>query len=178
MTGVVLDLDGVLGDTRPLWQAWLADAARRYRSIAALDPAMLPDDRAAASDLLDGWAQAGVGDWRAALERFAEDHAALYLRPRPEVTAALRRLQERGVRIAAFTDAPERLAHVAIAHVGARRLLEHVATGADALERATARVGPRAEVVRTTEELTRLATDVVRGCEPQTSQLERPSPAV
>ena len=29
-----MDLDGVLGDTRPLWRDWLEDAARRFHSIA------------------------------------------------------------------------------------------------------------------------------------------------
>src|SRR6476469_5776351 len=31
---IALDLDGVLADTRPLWDAWLADAARRGRSCS------------------------------------------------------------------------------------------------------------------------------------------------
>jgi len=30
---VAVDLDGALGDTRPLWDAFLADAARRFGSI-------------------------------------------------------------------------------------------------------------------------------------------------
>jgi beta-phosphoglucomutase-like phosphatase (HAD superfamily) len=37
-TAVAIDLDGALGDTRPLWQEFLADAARRFGSIAALEP--------------------------------------------------------------------------------------------------------------------------------------------
>jgi hypothetical protein len=78
---LALDLDAVLGDTAPLWRAWLEDAARRYRSIAELDPASLPSDRAEAADRLDHWAKAGIGDWRAALERFAEDRAPAFLRP-------------------------------------------------------------------------------------------------
>src|SRR6266508_5953619 len=67
---VAIDLDGALGDTRPLWDEFLADAARRFGSIAALDPASLPRDRGAAAEELDAWAAGGVGDWRAALERF------------------------------------------------------------------------------------------------------------
>ena len=66
MTAVALDFDAVLGDTRPLWDAWLVDVTRR----AQLD-AQLPDDRAAAAAELD----ALIGNWRALLERFAEDHA-------------------------------------------------------------------------------------------------------
>ena len=37
MKPIAIDLDGVLGDTRPLWNDWLDDAARRYRSIAPLE---------------------------------------------------------------------------------------------------------------------------------------------
>ena len=90
MRAVAIELDGVLGDTRPLWRDWLEDAARRFRSIAPLDPAALPEDRGEAAAELDRWAQAGVGDWRAALARFAEDRAPVYLRPSAEVSAALR----------------------------------------------------------------------------------------
>jgi hypothetical protein len=56
MTALAIELDGVLGDTRPLWRDWLEDAARRYRSIAPLDPSALPEDRAAAAAELDRWA--------------------------------------------------------------------------------------------------------------------------
>ena len=48
MKALAIELDGVLGDTRPLWRDWLEDAARRYRSIAPLDPGALPEDRGAA----------------------------------------------------------------------------------------------------------------------------------
>ena len=71
---LAVELDA-LADTRALWQAWLADAARRFASIAGLDTAALPEDRGAAAEELDRWAESGVGDWRAALERFAENHA-------------------------------------------------------------------------------------------------------
>src|SRR5439155_664700 len=89
---LALDLDGVLGDTRPLWRDWLDDAARRFHSIAPLDPAALPEDRGAAAAELDRWAEDGVGDWRGALARFAEDRAPVYLRPNAEVSSALRAL--------------------------------------------------------------------------------------
>ena len=46
MKAIALDLDGVLGDTRPLWRAWLEDAARRFR-MQELDG--LPADRVAAA---------------------------------------------------------------------------------------------------------------------------------
>ena len=52
MTGsrpVAIDLDGALGDTRPLWRDWLASAA----PLLGVDPDSLPsasDRRAAAAD--------------------------------------------------------------------------------------------------------------------------------
>lgn len=153
---VALDLDAVLGDTRPLWEAWLADASRRFRSIAELDPASLPTDRAAAAAALDGWATRGVGDWRASLTRFAEDHAPVYLRPQAPVNAALRRLETTGARIGVFTDAPEELARVSLAHLGAERRVDALETGAGALERLEQRLGSGIQVVRSPGELTRL----------------------
>jgi phosphoglycolate phosphatase-like HAD superfamily hydrolase len=150
---VAVELDSALGDTRPLWDAWLDDAARRFRSIAELDPAALPADRAAAAEELDRWAGDGVGDWRASLERFAEDRAPLHFRPQAEANAALRRLQAAGVRIGAFTDAPEPLARIALAQLGVARRVEALETGAGALDRLLATLGPDARVVRSPEEL-------------------------
>src|SRR5438093_355226 len=49
MAALALDLDGVLGDTRPLWEAWLEDVARR----AHVDPARLDEE---------------LPNWRALLE--------------------------------------------------------------------------------------------------------------
>ena len=96
MKAVAVDLDA-LGDTRPLWRDFLADAARRFAAISPLDPDALPDDRAAAAAELDRWAEAGVGDWRVALERFAEDHAPVYLRPSAEASGAPAALAAAGV---------------------------------------------------------------------------------
>lgn len=123
---VTVDLDRALGDTRPLWDAFLADAARRFASIAPLDPVSLPRDRRAASRRLDEWAANGVGDWRGALTRFAEDHAPVYLRPDPSANSALRALRRRGARVVAVTDAPEELADVALAHLGLSRSVDAV----------------------------------------------------
>ena len=150
---VALELDTVLADTRPLWRAWLEDAARRFRSIASLEPDRLPDDRGAAAAELDRWAAGGVGDWRALLERFAEEHAPVFVRPHADTSAALRRLQAAETRVGAFTDAPEPLARVALAHVGAGRRLHAVEAGADALERLLERLGSDAVVVRSRDEL-------------------------
>jgi phosphoglycolate phosphatase-like HAD superfamily hydrolase len=149
VTALALDLDGVLGDTRPLWTDWLADLARRSR----VDLASLPADRAAAAAQLDGL----VGNWRDLLERFAEDHAPVYLRPDARATAALRRLQAAGARLGAYTDAPEPLARVAASHLGASRRLEALEAGADARERLLARLGAEAQVVDTVAGLVQAA---------------------
>jgi phosphoglycolate phosphatase-like HAD superfamily hydrolase len=153
VTAIAVDLDAVLGDTRPLWEAWLEDAARRFRSIAELDVGALPADRGAAADELDRWAEGGIGDWRASLERFAEDRAPVYLRPSAEASAALRAAVAQGVRVGVFTDAPEPLARLALAHLGAARHADALETGAGALERLLARLGPDARVVATRAEL-------------------------
>jgi phosphoglycolate phosphatase-like HAD superfamily hydrolase len=151
---LAIDLDGVLGDTRPLWRDWLEDAARRFRSIAPLDPESLPEDRGEAAAELDRWGGAGVGDWRAALARFAEDRAPVYLRPNAEVGAALRALSDAGCRLGVFTDAPEALARIAVVQLGAARRIESLEAGPDALERLLERFGPETEVVRAPAELT------------------------
>ena len=153
MKAVAVDLDGVLGDTRPLWDAWLADAARRFRTISQLDPAALPDDRGAAALVLDRWAADGVGDWRASLERFAEDRAPVYLRPDPAVNAALRALAAGGVRVGVFTDAPESLARVALAQLGVARHVEALEAGAGARERLIERLGPQTRLAETPDAL-------------------------
>jgi phosphoglycolate phosphatase-like HAD superfamily hydrolase len=141
---LAVDFDAVLGDTRPLWQAWVEDLARRARVDVEL-----PADRAAAAQVLDGV----VGNWRALLERFAEEHAPIHLRPSAEVNAALRRLSADGVRLGAFTDAPEPLARVAAAQLGVARRLEALEAGAGAEERLLARLGPEARIVRSAAEL-------------------------
>ena len=133
MSAVAIDLDGVLGDTKPLWEAFLADVSRR----AHVDPRRLEDE---------------LPNWRVLLERFAEDHAPVYLRPSAPATAALRRLQEEGVRVGVFTDAPEELARVSLAHLGGTRRIEALETGPGALERLLALM-PDARVVRTLAEL-------------------------
>lgn len=156
MRAVALELDGVLGDTHALWRHWLEDAARRLHAIAELDPATLSEDRGEAASELDRWAERGIGDWRASLERFAEEHAPVYLRPSADVSAALRRLQGARARIGVFTDAPEQLARIALSHLGAVRRVEALESGAGALERLLARLGPDAAVVRSRDDLARL----------------------
>jgi phosphoglycolate phosphatase-like HAD superfamily hydrolase len=137
---LALDLDGVLADTRPLWDAWLEDAARRAR--VELD---VPEDRQAAAAVLDD----ALGDWRPLLARFAADRAPLWIRPRADTNAALRRLAAAGARIAAFSDAPRELAEIALAHAGATRQVEVVGT----LGEVRALLGEEAVVVRSREEL-------------------------
>ncbi len=146
MTRVVLvDLDGALGDTRPLWQDWLASATR----VLELDVAELPADRGQAAAVLD---RAG-GNWRVLLERYAADRAPVYLRPAADASSALRRLSAGGARIGVFTDAPEELARVATAQLGAARRAEAVEAGSGALERLRDRLGGDATVVLTRAEL-------------------------
>jgi phosphoglycolate phosphatase-like HAD superfamily hydrolase len=156
-TAVAIDLDGALGDTRPLWQEFLADAARRFGSITPLEPAALPADRGAAAVELDAWASSGVGDWRAALQRFAEDRAPVYLRPDGEASAALRSLSAAGARLGVFTDAPEPLARVALEQLGASRRVGSLETGAGARERLVARFGRGTTIASTREELVRIS---------------------
>ena len=81
---LAIDLDGVLGDTRRLWNDWVADAGR----VLGIDASMLPADRGEAATVLD---TGGTGNWRTLLERFAEGRAPIYLRPSGEASAALRR---------------------------------------------------------------------------------------
>jgi len=137
---IALDLDGVLADTRPLWEAWLEDAARRTR--VELD---VPEDRAAAAGVLD----AALGDWRPLLARFAADRAPLWIRPRAETNAALRRLASGGARIGVFSDAPLELAEIALAHAGAARFVEVVGT----LEEVRSKLGEDAIVVKSRRQL-------------------------
>jgi phosphoglycolate phosphatase-like HAD superfamily hydrolase len=151
---VAIDLDGALGDTHGLWLAFLADASRRFRSIAELDPAAVPADRGEAADTLDRWASNGVGDWRAALERFAEDHAPVHLRPSAEAGACVRALAAGGARLGVYTDAPEELARVALSHLGVDRRIEALETGRGSLDRLVEQFGGSdVSVARTLGEL-------------------------
>ncbi len=119
---IAVDLDAVLADTRPVWDSWLEDAARRTR--VELD---LPADRAEAARILD----AQLGDWRPLLDRFAADRAPLWFRPRADTNTVLRRLAAAGTRIGAFTDAPRALAELALAHTGAARYVDTIGTLAE-----------------------------------------------
>jgi phosphoglycolate phosphatase-like HAD superfamily hydrolase len=133
MNAVAVDLSA-LGDVGPLWQAWLEDAARRFRvDVSALEQE-LPN-------------------WRQLLERFAEERAPVYFRRDADVTNALRRLHAAGARIGVFTDVPEELARVALSHLGADGRVDLVEAGADAQQRLVARLGDGARVVHTRAEL-------------------------
>lgn len=158
VTAVAVELDA-LGDTRGLWRDFLTEVARRFGSIAPLDPAALPADRVTAAAELDRWAAGGIGDWRAALRRFAEERAPVYLRPDAESSAALRALAHAGVRVGVYTDAPEELAEVALAHLGAARRVEAVEAGAGARERLLARLGGGAVSASSREELAKISRD-------------------
>ena len=132
MSAVAIEL-GALGDVGPLLDAFLEDVSRRAHVDATRLEEQLPN-------------------WRALLERFAEDHAPVYLRPSAPATAALRRLQGEGVRIGVFTDAPEELARVALSHLGGARRVEALEAGPGALDRLLTRL-PGARVAHTLAEL-------------------------
>src|SRR5262249_50322454 len=127
----------------PLWDAWLEDAARRAR--VQLD---VPEDREAAAAVLDE----ALGDWRPLLVRFAADRAPLWIRPRADTNAGLRRLATAGAPIGGFRDAPRELADIALAHAGVTRLMDVVGT----LAEVEAALGEGAVVVRSRERLSEL----------------------
>jgi len=144
-TAIAIDLDGALGDTRPLWNDWLAAAAR----VLPVDVASLPPDRGAAATALD----ADGGNWRSLLERFAEERAPVYLRPHQDASAALRRLAGSGATLGVYTDAPLELARVALAQLGAARRVSVVEAGTGALGRLQAQLGDGVLVVHARREL-------------------------
>ena len=143
---VAIDLDGVLGDTRRLWDDWLADAGR----VLGVDPSTLPADRGEAASLLDS---GGGGNWRTLLERFVEDRAPIYLRRDADTSAVLRRLAGSGALVGVFSDAPVELVRTALAQLGAARRVDAVETGSGALDRLLATLGHGTVVVRSREEL-------------------------
>ncbi len=143
VAAVAIDLDGVLADTRGLWNDWLEDVARRSR--VELD---VPEDREAAAEVLDE----RLGDWRPLLERFAADRAPIHFRPRAEVGASLRRLQAQGTKVGVFTDAPRELAELALAHAGAARRVDVLGTREQVLQA----LGADAVVVESREQLASL----------------------
>jgi phosphoglycolate phosphatase-like HAD superfamily hydrolase len=146
LSAVAIDLDGALGDTRPLWEAWLASAAE----VLDMAPDSLPADRGDAAAELD---RSGAGNWPTLLGRFSEDRAPVYLRREAAVSGALRSLEASGCSVGVFTDAPEPLARVALAHLGATRRVKALECGAGALGRLLERLGDDAVVVRTRKEL-------------------------
>jgi phosphoglycolate phosphatase-like HAD superfamily hydrolase len=147
---VAIDLDGALGETHTLWRDWLASA----ETVLGVDVVALPTERGAAADELD---RRGAGNWRTLLERFSEDRAPVYLRRDAVASAALRTLAASGREIGVFTDAPEPLARVALAQLGAERRVTAVESGAGALERLLGVLGSDALVIRTRDELSAAA---------------------
>ena len=141
-------LDGVLGDTRPLWNDWLEGSAR----VLGIDAATLPADRGEAAVALDA---GGAGNWRILLERFAEDRAPVYLRRDARTSSALRALADSGAQVGIYSDAPAELVRTALAQLGATRRVDAVEAGAGALDRLLATLGHGTVVVRTREEFGR-----------------------
>lgn len=142
---LAIELDAI-GATRPLWAAWLESV----RAVLEFDPQALPEDRSDAAVVLDS---TGAGNWRVLLERFSEDHAPAYLRRDAATSAALQSLAGDGVTLGVFTDAPEPLARVALAQLGAARRIAALEAGAGALERLLAAIGADAEIVRSRADL-------------------------
>ena len=140
---LAIDLDGALGDTRPLWRDWLGDVRAR------LELGELPEDRGSAAEILDETA----GNWRVLLARYAADRAPVYLRPAADASAALRRLSAAGAVLGVFTDAPAELAEVALAHLGAARRVSTLVAGTNAESRLRAELGADAIVVHTRDQL-------------------------
>jgi phosphoglycolate phosphatase-like HAD superfamily hydrolase len=136
VSSIAIALDA-LGDTGALWRDWLVDARRRYRIDGADLDRELPN-------------------WRPLLERFAEERAPVYLRPDADVSAALRRLHSSGARMGVFSDAPEELARVALAQLGAARRVVLLETGPGALARLRTKLGDDVEVVESRSQLVAL----------------------
>ena len=92
---------------------------------------------------------------RRKLERLPYDvaleEAAVTRRGQRSLVSHVRRLKAQDVRVGAFTDAPEPLARVAAAQLGAP--LAALTSGAGSLERLLAELGGDAVVVRSPEEL-------------------------
>ena len=142
---IAIDLDAI-GDTRPLWAAWLESA----HVVLEIDPERLPADRGEAAKALD---HAAAGNWRVLLERFTEDHAPAYLRRDAATSAALQSLASKGTPLGVFTDAPEELARVALAQLGATRRVSMLEAGTGARERLLGTLGDDAVVVSTRADL-------------------------
>lgn len=151
LRAVAIDLDGALGDTRPLWDDWLVSAG----TVLGVNAEDLPTNRGEAAAELD---RRDAGNWRTLLERFSEERVPVYVRRNSLTSIALRDLAATGRPIGIFTDAPEPLAQVALTQLGAQRRISALETGTGALERLLVRLGADAVVVRTRSELLELAT--------------------
>ena len=132
MKAVAVDLDA-LGDTRPLWQRLPRRRGPPLRVDRAARPGRAPRrprrGRRRARPLGGG----RVGDWRGALERFAEDRAPVYLRPSAEANAALRALAAAQASASASSRTrPSRSPASRSRTSGAARRVELLETGAGA----------------------------------------------
>jgi hypothetical protein len=81
----------------------------------------------------------------------------LFLRPDGEASAALRSLASEGIRLGVFTDAPEPLGRIALAHLGAERRVSVLEAGAGAQGRLLERLGPGTTLVSSREDLVRIS---------------------
>jgi len=143
---VAVALDGVLCDTRRIWDDWLAETA----AVLGVEPVELPEDRAEAGADLD---RRGAGNWRTLLARWAEDRAPVYVRRDAAANRTLRTLVAAGARVGVYTDAPEPLARVALSHLGLDQSISALEAGASAREHILALLGSDTVVVETRAEL-------------------------
>ena len=121
--GIIFSEDA-LADTRELWRDGVAHLARRLGRVVPLDAAEVPDDRAEAIEYLERWAGQDAANWRAELARFYEDHIPVYLRPDPELNAALRQITGHGLRTAAWSPGPPEASLVVSHFLGVARHLD------------------------------------------------------
>jgi phosphoglycolate phosphatase-like HAD superfamily hydrolase len=113
--------EDALASTDRLWADAVAHLSRKLGRVTPLDPDQVPADRAAAIDYLDGWAGDDARSWRVEAARFFEDHVPVYLRPDPELNAALRHIQSQGLEMAAWSPGPPEAALVVTHFLGLAR---------------------------------------------------------
>jgi phosphoglycolate phosphatase-like HAD superfamily hydrolase len=113
--------EDALAPTDRLWADAVAHLARKLGRVTPLDVDQVPADRAEAIAYLDGWAGDDARSWRVEAARFFEDHVPVYLRPDPELNAALRHIQGQGLELAAWSPGPPEAALVVTHFLGLSR---------------------------------------------------------
>ena len=117
--------EDALASTDRLWADAVAHLSRKLGRVTPLDPDQVPADRAAAIAYLDQWAGDDARSWRVEAARFFEDHVPVYLRPDPELNAALRHIQAQGRGDGGLVARPARGGTDRHALPGARQAVHH-----------------------------------------------------